>query len=257
MSDRRRAMMTAAAESESLISLEAFLRRVEPDGEVVLPTIQNIPEYAFYMHNGITSVRAPNCTKIMVYAFASCQNLQSIYAPELTTIGRRSLGTDVSVVGYAFDFCRNLKNISFPKLKTVMCGRVFSYLGVNQNYNIVTGLDCGYIVLPSIETLGREAFRKTSAAVIDLGPGLTKIWNDTFYAGKYGAVILRSPTVVPAANQDSVREITTLYVPSDLVEGYKTASYWSAKASTRTVLPIEGSQYEHYYADGTPVQTTT
>jgi len=50
----------------------------------------------------------------------------------------------------------------------------------------------------------------------------------------------------------------TLYVPAALVDSYKTASNWSTfyDGGTMAVLPIEGSQYEHYYADGTPIPTT-
>lgn len=47
----------------------------------------------------------------------------------------------------------------------------------------------------------------------------------------------------------------TVYAPSALLEIYKTATNWSTVYGygTATFVAIEGSQYENYYADGTPI----
>lgn len=50
----------------------------------------------------------------------------------------------------------------------------------------------------------------------------------------------------------------TVYVPSALIASYKTASNWSTLEGYGVVnwVAIEGSQYENYYADGTPIPSS-
>ena len=50
----------------------------------------------------------------------------------------------------------------------------------------------------------------------------------------------------------------TLYVPSALIDSYKSATNWSTllaygSGEQNQILPIEGSIYETQYADGTPI----
>ena len=47
----------------------------------------------------------------------------------------------------------------------------------------------------------------------------------------------------------------TLYVPSALISTYQSATNWSTILgyANNSIQAIEGSQYENYYADGTPV----
>ena len=77
-------------------------------------------------------------------------------------------------------------------------------------------------------------------------------------------IILRASSVCSVGNNNAFQTTPfqgyngltgTLYVPSTLVESYKTANKWSElyNAGTMTILPIEGSIYETQYADGTPI----
>lgn len=47
----------------------------------------------------------------------------------------------------------------------------------------------------------------------------------------------------------------TLYVPQSLISTYQSATNWSTILgyANNSILAIEGSEYEHYYCDGTPV----
>ena len=47
----------------------------------------------------------------------------------------------------------------------------------------------------------------------------------------------------------------SIFVPSNLISAYKTASNWATLEGYGVVnwVAIEGSQYENYYADGTPI----
>ena len=89
--------------------------------------------------------------------------------------------------------------------------------------------------------------------------------NDFVYANVMTKLILRHTggvsnlVNVSAFTQTPFRgwnsQTGTLYVPSALVESYKTANNWKTlyDAGTMTILPIEGSIYETQYADGTPI----
>lgn len=235
------------------VDVDTFLSGEYPAGDTYSYLGTTIGRYAFDGNKTMTKFVGNNITTIMPYAFRNCTALKSIEFPKLTLIAADSLTqTNPTTNGYTFYHSYNIENVYLPELTTVMCTYAFGYFGTNANFDLTKS--AGYIVLPKIETLGSMAFRKSWFDVVDLGSNLTKIWNDAFYQGRYDAVILRSPTLVPANTADAVVNITTLYCPSTLINDYKTATNWSNKASTRTVLPIEGSQYEHYYANGIPIE---
>ena len=85
-------------------------------------------------------------------------------------------------------------------------------------------------------------------------------------------IILRSTTLVPLKNTNVIATNTcfksggtggTIYIPKALYDhlgdggssDYKAATNWSAVNGYGTITwaQIEGSQYENYYADGTPI----
>ena len=210
------------------------------DGDVELPP------NAFYNCTALISVSFPDMTTISGnYCFGACSNLESVSMPELTTI--------TGTAHYTFERCAKLVAI-FPKLTTVAAGYVFSR--VNN----------GIIVLPAITSLGGDMFR-SGGPVVDLGPVLTSLATRTFYSAAYTTIILRCSTqVVTAPADNSISGIdsgTTVYIPKALYDhlgdgtalDYRNATNWSEKTTT-TFACIEGSQYENYYADGTPIPTT-
>ncbi len=81
-------------------------------------------------------------------------------------------------------------------------------------------------------------------------------------------VLRRTDSVVPTTNKSSMTANTpfrgyqgqsgTIYVPQDLIETYKITGVWKTlyDGGYTTFFPIEGSPYEHYYVDGTPIETT-
>ena len=100
-------------------------------------------------------------------------------------------------------------------------------------------------------------------AAIDLGSNLTKIESNGLYSATVPILILRSTSIVTTGNADSLQGVnsnTTVYIPKVLYDhlgdgtayDYRAATNWSSKTTT-TFACIEGSQYENYYADGTPI----
>ena len=233
------------------ISLDDYFKRTEPTGAVSLPTVTKFFGYSFYNHDLITSISAPNLTRLGAYDFYDCGELVSVNMPELLYIGENGTA-DANISNgtqsYAFNGCHKLENVNLPKL--IKCGQnTFREVGYG------TSIPAGgrIIVLPAIQRVGNSSFRQGKFTAVDIGPDLTYLDYDAFYLATVGTVILRSPTVVTANNRDSVKAITNLYVPSAIVADYATASNWVSDAGNRTVTAIEGSQYEHYYADGTPI----
>ena len=235
------------------VNLDDFMARTAPTGAVSLPTVTKLYGYSFYQHDLITSISAPSITRLGAYDFYHCDNLENVYMPELLYASKIDKADGEFVNSddcYAFARSHNLGTIHLPKLLQSSKG-LFYQVGYDlssSNYKCI-------IVLPSITMLGHSSCRQGKFRAIDLGPNLTSLNNDAFYSATVDVLILRSTTLVSAANRDAVRHIKNLYVPSALVADYATASNWSTDAATRTVTAIEGSQYETHYADGTLIPT--
>ena len=231
------------------LSLEDYLNRTAPEGSVSVPSVTKLHGYSFMENEAITDFSAASITRIGEGDFWGCSNLTNVSMPNL--VYASDIKVEDSSINYnngcmAFRECHNLGNIHLPKLEKTGTGLFFRCGFGQSTYNAV-------VVLPSITMLGQQSFQQSKMKAVDIGPNLTKLYNDTFFGGTYDTVILRSTTLVTANNRDAVRGITKLYVPSALVASYATATNWSNDAGSRTVLAIEGSQYEHAYADGTPI----
>lgn len=122
-------------------------------------------------------------------------------------------------------------------------------------------------VFPSL-TLSNGGARLLTGSymdAVDFGEAFNIIYGDTFYGGTFRDVILRNPnSVVAASSGDAILKLTTalgntIYIRKALYDhlgdgselDYKAATNWSAKE--RTYACIEGSEYENFYADGTPI----
>ena len=206
-----------------------------------------IPGYLFADCTNLQSVSFPDVTEInKPNVFNNCSSLTSVSLPELTTIGSSAQST--------FERATNLSAI-FPKLATIAGTYTFSRVN-------------GPIVLPALTSLtGADTFR-AGTTIVDFGPGLTSLPVRTFYSGTYTTIIFRCSTQVVALSSDSsiagFSADTTIYIPKALYDhlgdgtalDYRVATNWTTKATTVTFACIEGSQYENYYADGTPIPTT-
>ena len=169
--------------------------------------------------------------------------------------GGDELRTIITSLGLkAFKNCTLPETLLFPNVTNAM----------EQSLNMVEGIRA--IVLPKITTLGAYAFSDSPTAyeVIDLGDnfGTISTWqfsNDR----KLKTLLLRSTTRINLSNINAFNGTPfasngtggTLYVPQDLISSYQSASGWSTILgyANNSIQAIEGSQYENYYADGTPI----
>lgn len=195
----------------------------------------------------ITSVTMNGVTEIQEYAFAGCDLLESISFNSATTIGN-----------YAFCYNPKLELFHLPSATTIG-GYILYVTAASAPKNDVI------VVLPLATTLAADAFRGSKISKIDLGGGVSALPNRCFYATnsnhKCDVLILRKTDAVVTYGTNSIsfsayNRGTTVYVPSALKSIYEQETNWSAWLalySGNSFAEIEGSEYEYYYADGTPI----
>lgn len=175
-------------------------------------------------NNTITRYESDEVTQVYGSVFRGNTSLQKVFLKNCTTI---------SNAGYAFTRAPLIYGV-FPSLTT-------------------------------IKTWGNfESCSKLE--VIDIGATLTR-FSDAQFDGssKFKTLILRGNSVSTLGNVNvfngspfaSGKTGGTLYVPQALISSYQSASNWSTILgyATNSIVAIEGSQYENYYADGTPIST--
>lgn len=151
-----------------------------------------IGDYSFYKCNALTNVNVPIAENIGAFAFKGCSSLPSIDFPRATVIGQG-----------AFDECASLTNVSLP--------------------NAVQ-------ILPL-------TFRKcTALTTVDL-PVATSIGTQAFYHSGVALLTLRSDSICTLESADALyftpieEGAGFIYVPSNLVNSYKSADGWSVYAN--------------------------
>lgn len=220
-----------------------------------------VGEYAFYYADKMTEINIPNVTSIGQYGFASCSLLTELNIPNVTSIGEYTFNNCTSLASIelpaltaipyrAFYNCSSLAMFYLPRVKTIHANNTtnFPFQGTKSG---------GWIILPSVTSLDSGSFRSTYGLnYYDIGKNLSSLSGYIFYQGTYKILILRRTSgVVTASSSTVIRDIssdnTKVYVPSALIDSYKTATNWSAKGDI--FYALEGSEYEHYYANGVGV----
>lgn len=176
-----------------------------------------------FSYSGASYANFPKCTQYRGATFAYMGSLETINLPKAQLLDYAS---------GVFSNDSSLKMIVLPKSTNGMWSYFFQKCSSLEVADLsTTGFSQGYHFL-DCSKLEKLILRKTSG-VCSLA-NLTTFNGSPFRSGVGGG---------------------TLYVPSALVETYKTATNWSTiYGYGNQFLPIEGSQYEHYYADGTPVE---
>lgn len=232
--------------------------------------ITSIPSYAFYGCSALEEIHLVNeVTSIGDYAFYGCSGLKKFIIPStITSIsnfmfhGCSALeelnvpNTITKIDSYAFCYCSSLKNIYVPNVTS--CSGVYIF----ANCTSLEG-----VVLPSIVgvTAGHCFAGSTAIQYIDFGENFDRVNStDAFLnCSSLKNLIIRKPTLSTLSNISNFNGTPfadggvggTLYVPQALISEYQSATNWSTILGydDNQILPIEGSQYENYYADGTPI----
>ena len=182
-------------------------------------------------------------TEVQEYSFAGCDALESISFNSLATVGN-----------YAFGWSPKLELFKLPSATTL---GTYVLTGSVSTNGVV-------IVLPSATSLASDCFRAVKVNKADFGPGISALPNRCFYGTSanhtLNALILRRTSSIVTFGTSSIAlsspNVATVYVPSALLSSYQANSAWTTWINSRSgnaFATIEGSAYENYYADGTPI----
>jgi hypothetical protein len=188
---------------------------------------------------GLTAVKkvvfSSDVTSIAAKSYNDMPNLESVELGNISTIGN-----------YAFRRCSNLKTIQMSNTVKSIGSYAFAESGLQGTITIPEGVtiineatfyntQIDTINLPDsiqeIKSWAFEACRKLTS--IDIPKNVNVINNGAFSNSGIETMILRNPTpptlvgTIPA---------TTIYVPADSVEAYKSHTNWAKYADK--ILPI-------------------
>ena len=209
---------------------DGIASRTDPNGHITISSsVTSIGERAFTNCHGITEVTIQGNPFIGNHAFNECRGLTKLHTPNLTRLKNGAYGTST----YTFRNCVKLEGVVFPSFGNEVLD---SYV-----FNGCTLLS--YADFADMQRLGgSEVFYNTSLNILVLRKTI-------------GVVTLQNINNFNNSPFASGGSGGTLYVPSSLISSYQSANNWSTILgyTNNSITAIEGSPYENYYADGTPI----
>lgn len=181
----------------------------------------------FYGRSGITEINMPELLEFGSSAFSNIPNVEKIYVPKANSVANTS---------YSFSTCPKLKAIALPGLINSLPMRAFNECialeAVDISVNISGANGYQFYHCSSLTTL-----------IIRKSDSIATLGSTNAFSGTPFAYSSTTPC--------------TIYVPSDLISTYESATNWSTVIgrSQVSITAIEGSVYETQYADGTPISS--
>lgn len=197
---------------------------------------------AFYNNKTIQTVNLPYATSIDYAAFSNCTSLSQVSLPMCSYIGRYAFWECVSLLqvnlpvcskidAFAFNACYSLTQVSLP-----VCSHIGDYAFQQCN-------SLSEVSLPVCNHIGKSAFQQCNNLSSIVLPMVTNIEQNAFKdCIMFGQITLGASSVC------SISDITlflntlissstgSIYVPSSLVNDYKTARYW--RIFSTQIFPI-------------------
>lgn len=197
-------------------------------------------KFISFMKNELTSIPAlDGVTNVGAGMFQSCSRLTSFDFSNIVSIGTAAFfGANLDGVVVLPQAIRTLSPQAFrgnPFTKIVFKGGVMRFdTSVFEGCRNLEVIDAT-ITTPSISINATSFYNTQSLSTLILRQNSIVSLNGAF------------PSSCKLATEGNV------YVPSSLVESYKTTGLWQTYADR--ILPIEGSIYETQYADGSLIQS--
>ena len=190
---------------------DAFVTRTL-SGTYYNDRVSVVGDYALASCRFLLTVNLPKVKSIGFYAFYNCLALESIDLPLCTIVDFNT-----------FASCYSLSIVNLPNCSYVN-DRGFHYCSALQSIDLPL---CGY--------LGSNAFAYCLALSIANIPLCTSINNYCFnYCSNLKEVYLNSVSTVTTIQLKTFSKcpnLTSVYVPSSLVDAFKTAQFWSSISS--------------------------
>ena len=197
---------------------------------VDFPNATSIDYSAFDGCTSLTTVDFPNVTSIGYDAFDGCASLTTVEFPNATSIGSSAFVrcTSLTTVDFpnvtsidsmAFAECTSLTTVEFPNATSIGSNAFDGCISLTT------------VDLPNATSIGYSAFDRCRPLTIVDFPNATFIGGYAFAeCTSLTTVILRHYTVcvLESSNAFSYNaDNRYIYVPSSLVDSYKTATNWS------------------------------
>lgn len=177
---------------------------------------------SYLLNNAMIDGYIGDCvTSIGNYAFQGCSGLTSIDIPS----GITSIGDN------AFENCRGFTSVDIPSSVTSIGDNAF------KNCRSLTSVD-----IPSgVTSIGNGTFNQCrSLTSVDILSGVTSIGGGAFYYCSGLTSVTVRATTPPTLGTNvflSTHNSLVIYVPSESVNAYKTATNWSTYASRIQAIP--------------------
>ena len=182
----------------------------------------------------LTNADMQGVTEITNYFCANCSKLASVHIPSTVT----------RIGDYAFSSCTSLVNINIPNSVKQLGQRAFFHCYGLESVSLpngITSLPFGLfeycrnlknITIPDTATsLGSYCFQECPIEYLFVPPSVTKIDTGAFSSWKAGQIIdfSQHQSVPTLSSQNSFK--ATIYVPSALLDEWKSATNWSTFVS--------------------------
>jgi hypothetical protein len=202
--------------------------------------VTTIGSNAFIYCTELTTVSFPAATTISTSAFAYCSGLTTISFPKATTIGgsafikcqkltAASFPEVITIENAAFAYCSGLTTVSFPKATTISGNRAFG--------------DCSKLTtvdFPEVTNIYFTVFDNCGSLTTAYFPKLASIRASAFTrCYNLKSLYLTGSSVCALANSNafastpiggystSAGTYGSIYVPTELLTAYKTATNWT------------------------------
>ena len=212
--------------------------------------VTTIGDGAFNECSSITSINIPNgVTSIGNYAFNGCSSITSINIPDgVTSIGMNAFIGTPWFNTYSADTSHRYGNIIY--INDVACiatSTSITYCAFREGTVSIGGACCSNcsnlisITIPnSVTSIGDIAFRYcTSLTSVTIGNLVANIENQAFaYSSKLKSITINAETPPKiGTNVFNGTNNCPIYVPSQSVSAYKSATNWSTYASRIQAIP--------------------
>lgn len=199
--------------------------------------ITNVRSYAFYNNDKIESINLPNVRSIRGDAFSGCKNLHTVKLPSIRIYDSRE-----------FQDCYKLKNVTFPssypQLPEYMFDNCFSLNNIDSEFDNVgrytfQNSGIGKFTTKNLSNEYSFIYSRVSTVEISTTKSNVNVYSDSLsYAYSLVHFIINVNYVIGISgtssnlfNNTPIKQgLGWIYVPSNLVDSYKSATNWSAYA---------------------------
>lgn len=224
-------------------------------------TVTSIGQYAFYNYADLASVSFASVETVNDYAFQNCSNLTTANFPSVESIGECAFDNCTSLVTVNFPLLKSagkytfrntaltsVTDENFPKLYKIVYGCFYdcnaltvvellnNKLDYPGNYAFDGCNNLKSVKIGSVNTVSVSMFAYcTALEIIDFG-SVNTINATAFRDTNLTTLIIRNPSKVATLTLTAITNTPIqngtgyVYVPSALVDSYKTATNWSTVA---------------------------